>query len=74
MSILYGRKLDFLYYQKYYKPISIGLSRQTKAAIPQQMIFVTKLEEDGGATLFSSLKQQLFLKLFFRLFNCNRII
>lgn len=60
MTILYGRKLDYLCYQKYYKPISVVSSRQTKTAILQQMIFVTKLEEDGGATLFLSLKHKFF--------------
>ena len=44
--------LDYLRHQKYYKLISIDLSRQTNTNIPQQINFVGKLEEDDGATMF----------------------
>ena len=48
-----GNLLDVSYHQNYYKLISIDLSRQTNANIPQQVNFTGKLEEDDdGATIF----------------------
>ena len=47
-----GNLLDYLYHQKYYKRISIDLSRQTSASIPEQINFTGKLEKDHGATMF----------------------
>ena len=44
--------LDYFYYQKYYKPIDIDLSRQINTSIPQKIDIVGKLEEDDGATMF----------------------
>ena len=44
--------LDYLYHLKYYKIISIDLSRQKDTSIPEQINFVGKLEEDDGATMF----------------------
>ena len=54
-----GILLDYLYYQKYCKPIRIDLSKQTNTSIPQQINFTGKLEEEDGATIFFvSVKQQ----------------
>ena len=39
-----GNLSDYLYHQKYYKPIGIDLSRQTNTNIPQQITFAGKLE------------------------------
>ena len=47
-----GNLLDYLYHQKYYKPIDIDLSRQTNISVPQQINFLRKLEENSGATMF----------------------
>ena len=38
-----GNVLDYLYHQKYYKPIGIDLSRQTNTNILQQINFTRKL-------------------------------
>ena len=53
-----GSFLDFSYHQNYYKLIGIDLSRQTNRSIPQQINFVGKLEEDGGATMFFIAQKQ----------------
>ena len=54
-----GNLLEYFYHQKYYKLISIDLSRQTNTSIPQQINFVGKLEEDDSAImLFIAEKQQ----------------
>ena len=53
-----GILLDYLYHQKYYKLIGIDLSRQTNTIIPQQIIFIGKLEEDDGATVLSIAQKQ----------------
>ena len=47
-----GNLLDYLYHQKYYKLIGIGLSRQTNTSIPQQIMFVGKLKENDKAIRF----------------------
>ena len=48
-----------MYHQKYDKPISMYLSRQTNINFPQKFTFVRKLEENDGATmLFFAEKQQ----------------
>ena len=66
-----GHLLDFLYHQKYYKLISLYLSRQANTSIPQQINFTGKLEEDdGAATVFIAGKKKCS-KLFFRFINCN---
>ena len=60
---LTGNLLDFSYHQSYYKIIGIGLSRQAKAIIPQQINFTQILEEeDDGATMFfiAEKQQKLF--------------
>ena len=61
-----GNVLDYLWRQKYYKRIGIGLSRQTNTSIPQEINFVGKLEEDDGATMFLIAKkeQKIILNLF----------
>ena len=54
-----GNLLDYLYNQKYHKPIGIDLSRQTNTTISQEINFVEKLEEDDGPTMtFIAEKQQ----------------
>ena len=50
--------MDYLYHQKYYKLISIDLSRQTNTNIPQQINFVGKLEDDDAKVFFITEKQQ----------------
>ena len=50
--------LDYLYRQKYYKPIGIDLSRQTNTSIPQQINFVGKLDEYDGAKMFFIAEKQ----------------
>ena len=47
--------LDFSYNQNYYKLIGIDLSRQS---IPQQIIFLGKLQEVEGATKFFTVENQ----------------
>ena len=37
-----GNLLDYLYHQKYYKPIGINLSRQKNTSIPKQVNFAGK--------------------------------
>ena len=46
--------LDYQCHQKYYKLIGIDLSRQTNTSI----LFVRKLEEDDGATIFCMAEKQ----------------
>ena len=41
-----------MYHQKYYKLISIDLSKQTNTVITQQINFTGKLEEDDVAAMF----------------------
>ena len=47
-----GNLLDYLYHQKYFKPIGIDLSRQVNINILQQINFTDKLEEDDGAIFY----------------------
>ena len=51
-----GNLLDHLYHRNYYQLISIDLSRQINATIPEQINSEGKLEEGNGATMFSSKK------------------
>ena len=44
--------LDFAYFLKKYKLITIDLSKQTKLKDPQQINFVRKLLRNTGATMF----------------------
>ena len=44
--------LDFVYFKKHYKLITIDLSKQTKLKDPQQINFVGKLLKNTGATMF----------------------
>ena len=53
-----GNLLDYLYHEKYYKLIGIGLSRQRNTNIPQQINFIGKLEEDDGAKMFFIAEKQ----------------
>ena len=57
-----GNLLYYFYHQNYYKPIGIGLSRQTNTNIPQQISFIGNLEEDDGAVMFfvAEKQQKLF--------------
>ena len=50
--------LDYLYREKYCKPIGIDLSRQTNTSIPQQINFVGKLDEYDGAKMFFIAEKQ----------------
>ena len=52
MIILLGDLLDYAYYKKHYKLISIDLSKQTKLKDPQQINFIGKLLRNTGATMF----------------------
>ena len=48
-----GNLLNFAYFKKTYKLITIDLSKQTKLKDPQQINFIGKLEnQDHGATMF----------------------
>ena len=47
-----GHLLDYLYHQKYYKPIGIDLLKQINIAIPWQINFIGNLEDNNGATIF----------------------
>ena len=42
--------LNYAYHQSYYRLIGIYLLKQTNTAVPQQINFKRKLEEDNGAT------------------------
>ena len=48
--------LDYLYLQNYDKLFRAVLSSQTNTSISKKIGFVEKLEEDGVATIFLSLK------------------
>ena len=50
--------LDYLYYQKYYNPIGIDLSRQINMIIPQQINFIEKSKEYDGATMLFFAEKQ----------------
>ena len=50
--------LDYLYHEKYYKPIGIDLSRETNATIPQQINFTGNLDEDDGERMFFIAEKQ----------------
>ena len=47
-----GNLFDYLHNQKYYKLISIDLSRKKNTSIPQYINFTGKLEDDDSATMF----------------------
>ena len=47
-----GNLLDFAYFKKHYKLITIDLSKQTKLKGPQQINFIGKLLKNTGATNF----------------------
>ena len=51
--------LDYLYHQKYYKPIGIDFLRQTNRSIHEEINLAGKLEEeDDAVVLFVTEKQQ----------------
>ena len=54
-------------HQKYYKLIGTDLSRQINTIITQQINFVGKLEEDGGAVIFFVPEKQWNIVLNFSL-------
>ena len=57
--------LDFAYFLKKYKLITIDLSKQTKLKDPQQINFVGKLLRNTGATMskiFTKLSKKIFTK------------
>ena len=47
-----GNLLDFAYFKENYRLIAIDLSKQTKLKDPQQIIFIGRLDEANGATMF----------------------
>ena len=47
-----GNLLDFGYFKKNYRLIAIDSSKQTKLKDPQQIIFIGKLLNTHGATMF----------------------
>ena len=47
-----GNLLDFAYFKKHYKLITIELSKQIKWKDPQQINFIGKLSKNTGATMF----------------------
>ena len=61
-----GHLLNYLYNQKYYKLIEIDLLRQTNTSIPQKIIFIGKLEENDGATIFLIAEKQQKIILNFK--------
>ena len=52
-----GNLLDFAYFKKHYKLITIDLSKQTKLKDPKQINFIGKLSKNTGATMFSIIKK-----------------
>ena len=56
-----------MYHQKYHKLIGIDLSRETNTTIPQQTVFVEKLEQGDGAAIFLIVEKQLKIILNFSL-------
>ena len=54
-------------HQKYYRLIGTDLSRQINTIITQQINFVGKLEEDGGAVIFFVPEKQWNIVLNFSL-------
>ena len=61
--------LDYwAYFKENYRLIVADLSKRTKLKDPQQINFIGKLENNHGATMFSSMKNQtkqlsIFLKI-----------
>ena len=51
-SMISGKLLDYLYHQKYYKLIDIGLWRQANTNNLRQINFIGKLEGDNDAAMF----------------------
>ena len=47
-----GNLLDYAYYKKHYRLITIDLSKQTKLKDPQQINFMGKLLRNTGGTMF----------------------
>ena len=47
-----GNLLDFVYFLKNYRLITIDLSKQTKLKDPQQVSFIGKLSNIIGTTMF----------------------
>ena len=47
-----GNLLDFAYFKENYRLIAIDLNKQTKLKDPQQLIFIGKLLNRHGATVF----------------------
>ena len=48
-----GNLLDFAYFKEHYRVIPIYLSKQTKLKEPQQVNFISELENQAhGATMF----------------------
>ena len=52
--------LDFPYFKENYRLIAIYLSKQTKLKDPQQIIFIGKLLNRHGATVFFIIEETTF--------------
>ena len=52
-----GNLLNYAYYMKHYRLITIDLSKQTKLKDPQQISFIGKLLNRHGATMFFIIKK-----------------
>ena len=52
-----GNLLDFGYFKKKYKLITVDLSKQTKLKNPQQIIFIGNFDEANAATRFFIIKK-----------------
>ena len=53
---------DYLYHQKYYKLIGVGLSKQKNTSIFQQVNFKRRLENDGA--IIFCITEKKIVKLF----------
>ena len=52
-----GNLLDFGYFKKNYRLITVDLSKQTKLKYPQQIIFIGRLLNTRGTTTFFATKK-----------------
>ena len=71
-----GKLLDYLYHQKYGKPIGIDLSRQKNTSISQQINFIGKLDKNEGAkkVFITEKRKSNYFKLFFKFMSCNKLM
>ena len=71
-----GKLLDYLYHQKYGKPIGIDLSRQKNTSISQQINFIGKLDKNEGVKkiFITDKRKSNYFKLFFNFMSCNKLM